>query len=261
MDNLLRLAIITAVLFYCYIFARKTPKSGFFLNLIISTITAIIATLIVAIFIAVAFSGAHNLIFTMIMAGAVVGLFEEAVRSKLSTRFIRSKNSKVFWKKVSAPKDASVYIYGLGFLYAAFESYHLIIGLFSGKVSLLTAFIFGQETSLNPDITAPTQFLEIAFLLAALILRYYIHITLLKFSITALLERKRAAFYMALAVHFCANLSIGFLNINFFGMYIIPDKSGFTITLVSLATIVIVTLLMKVFALKPATLQTALKAR
>ena len=186
---------------------------------------------------------------TFIISGGFMGLFEEAVRSKLSTGFIRSKNFKVFWERVSAPKDATIYIYGLGWLYATYESARIIIGLFSRNISLFTSFIFGQETSLNPNISAPTEFPEIAFLLAGLILRYYLHIMLLKFSITALIERKRAAFYTALAVHFCTNICLGFLH------RCTNLTISYSITAVSLATIVICVLLMKAFALKPAAIR------
>lgn len=212
----------TAV-FYIYVFAKTIDALSLVVSCIVLVLTALLQETVSTFVFLYALAGASFISFfqghaiTLYQFGksAFSGFFEEFFRSVFVVLYAKAR------RKSGAKKDKTCYsyikaldnqVFGLAFLYGFIESGRMMVQAFPALLTII------KERTLSVDILGTSQLAGIhpvyMFIFAAgIVLRYYIHLCFLKFSIYSLAAGQKRLYLLALFFHFSAGATLGYFGV------------------------------------------------
>jgi len=215
---LILLCLCVTIVFYIIAFMKHQNKWLLFVSAIIVVATVILGTVLVApsflyLLYAMAildFPQGYGLLAIRVLKPAIGGFFEEFFRSSLVVIFGIAKYKYIKLEK----KEGSAYlkildnhILGLAFLYSVFESARIAHSALLPIAPDLVKNAFGI-TSGGAYNLADLSLIFIPVFFAGVVLRYYLHLKLLQFSVYSLAAKKYFLFILALLTHFLANFTL-----------------------------------------------------
>lgn len=245
MDLLTKLCLIAPFAFYGAIFYKITPKTNLFPSFIVFLFSGVAISFLTLLFYFVSVyvfkfkTGGYStaVFYGYIFSVSLGGAAEEFIRSQFIVKISKSQSIEIEKNKLND------YILTVGFIFALYESLKIIFSLFSYDVVLLSNFFLQTELSAIEGIRTPSSISASLLLMTGIIIRYYVHIRLLKLSVLALAGRKYFGYSCALIIHFTANLA--------YSWWAQTDDQAIAIqiVMVGIVVVIVVDLLLRTFKL------------